>query len=184
MHADTATTTARGWHLRAGDNAGARGQLSLYLVGLAGGSVIALPGADFTGDLGVHAVAIAVLSDGSIRYSWDGGAVQTIAAPSGTYVPPSSGDPMRVGVSCTSIPSYPSESVQPIAFGAWSSALSDADLAAVSAGAASAELADASVPPVLAIDAWRLLGCETAPDAANAAVRWRIVGPLNQQGVQ
>lgn len=72
-----------GWQLEMGNNAGDRGLLSLYRGGL---SITRqeLTGATVTGSLStLHAIAIAV-TNASIRWSFDGGAVQTGSATTGT----------------------------------------------------------------------------------------------------
>ena len=179
MHADTTTTVARGWHLRAGDNAGARGELSLILAGLpAVITVVPLPGADFTGADGVHCLACAILNTGEIRYSWDGGAVATVAAIPGTYVPAQAGDPWRIGSSAVSGGGFAATTVQPIALRTYSTVLSDADLVAVAADRASYLLADPAAGTLsddLAASQFR--GAATVIDRASSQ-RWRLVGAL------
>ena len=188
MHSDTATTAGRGWHLRCGDNAGARGEFSVYLRGLAGNAVTQLPGADFGGALNVpHVFACAITAGGVVRYSWDGGTVRVIAALGGTYNPPISGDPLRLGVSTAASPTYPSPSVQPVALRAYSTVLSDADLVAVAATRTAYRLAAPSagtlVADVSAAQWWGMSSpASTVIDAADTARRWRMVGALSLQG--
>jgi hypothetical protein len=178
-HADTVTTVARGWHLRAGDNASARGQLSLILVGLpASVTVVPLPGADFTGADGVHCLACAILNTGEIRYSWDGGAVATVAAIPGTYVPAQAGDPWRIGSSSAGGGFVAATTVQPIALRTYSTVLSNADLVAVCAQRASYLIADPAAGTLsndLAASQFR--GAATVIDRASSQ-RWRLVGAL------
>lgn len=72
-----------GWQLEIGNNAGDRGLLSLYRSGLTAARQ-ELTGATVTGALNTgHAVAIAV-TNASIKWSFDGGAVQTGSATTGT----------------------------------------------------------------------------------------------------
>lgn len=72
-----------GWQLEIGNNAGDRGRLSLYRSGLTAVRQ-ELTGATVTGALNTgHAVAIAV-TNASIKWSFDGGAVQTGSATTGT----------------------------------------------------------------------------------------------------
>lgn len=72
-----------GWQMEIGNNAGDRGLLSLYRSGLTPARQ-ELTGATVTGALGVgHAVAIA-MTQTSIKWSFDGGAVQTGSATTGT----------------------------------------------------------------------------------------------------
>lgn len=179
MHADAATTVARGWHLRAGDNAGARGEISLILAGLpAVLTVVPLPGADFTGADGVHCLACAILNTGEIRYSWDGGAVATVAAIPGTYVPAQAGDPWRIGSSAVSGGGFAATTVQPIALRTYSTVLSDADLVAVAADRASYLLADPAAGTLSNdLAATQFRGAATVIDRASSQ-RWRLVGAL------
>jgi len=179
MHADTTTTVARGWHLRAGDNASARGELSLILAGLpAVLTVVPLPGADFTGADGVHCLACAITAPGVVRYSWDGGAVATVAAIPGTYVPAQAGDPWRIGSSAVSGGGFAATTVQPIALRTYSTVLSDADLVAVAADRASYLLADPAAGTLSNdLAALQFRGAATAIDRASSQ-RWRLVGAL------
>ena len=179
MHADTTTTVARGWHLRAGDNASARGELSLILAGLpAVLAIVPLPGADFTGADGVHCLACAITAPGVVRYSWDGGAVATVAAIPGTYVPAQAGDPWRIGSSAHVVASYAATTVQPIALRTYSTVLSDADLVAVAADRASYLLADPAAGTLSNdLAALQFRGAATAIDRASSQ-RWRLVGAL------
>lgn len=182
-HANAAGT--RGWHLYSGFEAGDRSALSLFLSGLTGTGAlgtIPLAAATWSGALNTpHVVAVAVQNDGSIRYSWDGGSVQTIAAPSGTYVPPSSGDPFRVGAWAGGGPA--SASAQPVALRCYSTVLSNADLVAVAATRASLTLSDPSSgtlsASVAASQWWGAIAAgATVIDAAESSRRWRLVGAL------
>lgn len=178
MHADTTTTVARGWHLRAGDDAGARGELSLLLAGLAGSAVVPLPGADFTGADGVHCLAVAITAPGVVRYSWDGGAVATIAALAGTYAPAQAADPWRIGSSCISGGGFAATTVQPIALRTYSTVLSDADLVAVAAERTSYRLAAPSAGTLTTdLAAAQFRGAATVIERASGQ-RWRLVGAL------
>ena len=178
MHADTTTTVARGWHIRAGDNALARGEISLILAGLPGGTVLPLPGADFTGADGVHCLAVAVTALGVVRYSWDGGAVATAAAGAGTYAPAQAADPWRIGSSAVAGGGFAATTVQPIALRTYSTVLSDADLVAVCALRASYLLAAPSAGTLTTdLNALQFRGAATAIDRASSQ-RWRLVGAL------
>jgi hypothetical protein len=88
-------------------------------------------------------LAVTVLADQSVRYSWDGGAVASVAALSGTYAPPTSGDPLRIGVS--TLGNAPATTIQPVAMRWYSTELSDADLVAVAASRARVSGSTASV---------------------------------------
>lgn len=180
QHADAINEVTRGWHLRAGDNVSSRGELRLFMIGLNGGATIPLTGADFTSSTGApHVLAVTVLVDQTVRYSWDGGTVQTKAALAGTYVPPASGDPLRIGVSTLS--NAPSTTIQPVAMRWYSTVLSDADLVAVAADRASYRLTDPSAGTlVCSFDARRTRGVQTYPDPVNASIRWRVVGSLER----
>lgn len=178
MHADTTTTVARGWHLRAGDNALARGELSLILAGLPGGTVLPLPGAVLPGADGVHCLAVAITALGVVRYSWDGGAVATAAAGAGTYAPAQAADPWRIGSSAVAVGGFAATTVQPIALRTYSTVLSDADLVAVCALRASYLIADSSAGTLTTdLSASQFRGAATAIDRASSQ-RWRIVGAL------
>lgn len=130
------TATTRGWYLAAGNNGAARSRLSLFLWGLNGNVEFGLAGSDFTVGA-AYVIAIAILADKSIRYSVNGASVQTIAALSGTYVPPSSADTYDLGSTRVFSPSF-----YPFASGllgdvrTYSTELSDADLVAACAGVA------------------------------------------------
>jgi hypothetical protein len=133
-HVSTAGT--RGWYLGVGNNSGARRRLSLYFAGLNGSADLYLTGSDFTVG-SAHVIAVTVLADKSVRYSVNGGAVQTIAALSGSYTAPTSSDTLRVGSTTDFAPSYyPPTSVLVGAARWYSTELSDADLVAACAGVA------------------------------------------------
>jgi hypothetical protein len=178
-HADAPVTSDRGWQLRAGDNASARGEISLLLAGLpAVVTVVPLPGANFTGADGVHCLAVTVLLTGEIRYSWDGGAIATVAAIPGTYVPALAGDPWRIGSSSAGLGFVAATTVQPIALRTFSTVLSDADLVAVCALRAAYLLAAPSAGTLTTdLSASQFRGAATAIDRASSQ-RWRIVGAL------
>ena len=177
MHADTTTTVARGWHLRAGDNASARGEISLIFAGLPGSTVLPLPGADFTGADGVHCLAVAVTALGVVRYSWDGGAVATAVVGAGTYAPAQAADPWRIGSSVVAGGGYAATTVQPIALRTYSTVLSDADLVAVCALRASYLLADPAAGTLSnSLAAPQFRGAATVIGASSQ--RWRLVGAL------
>jgi hypothetical protein len=182
-HADGAGT--RGWHLYSGFEAGDRSALSLFLSGMTGtgaSGTIPLASATWAGALNApHVLALARLVDGTIRYSWDGGAVQTIAAPTGTYVPPNAGDPFRVGAWAGG--GTASASAQPVALRCYSTVLSNADLVAVAATRTSLTLSDPSSgtlsASVAASQWWGAIAAgATVVDAAESSRRWRIVGAL------
>lgn len=178
MHADTTTSVARGWHLRAGDNALARGEISLILAGLPGSTVLPLPGADFTGADGVHCLAVAITALGVVRYSWDGGAVATATVGAGTYAPAQAADPWRIGSSAIPAGGYAATTVQPIALRTYSTVLSDADLVAVCAQRASYLLAAPSAGTLTTdLNAAQFRGAATVIDRASSQ-RWRLVGAL------
>jgi hypothetical protein len=178
MHADTSTTVARGWHLRAGDNASARGEISLIFAGIPGSTVLPLPGADFTGADGVHCLAMAVTALGVVRYSWDGGTVATVAAGAGTYAPAQAADPWRIGSSAVSGGGFAATTVQPLALRTYSTVLSDDDLVAVCALRASYLLADPAAGTLTTdLSASQFRGAATAIDRASSQ-RWRLVGAL------
>lgn len=169
----------RGWHLYAGYEAGDRSHLSLYLAGLTGtgtAGTVALTAATFAGELNTpHVLAVAFLVDGTIRYSWDGDAVQTIAAPTGTYAPPQSGDPLVIGQRSGA---NGATSIQPIALRTYSTVLSDADLVAVAAERTSYRLAAPSAGTLTTdLAAAQFRGAATVIERASGQ-RWRLVGAL------
>jgi hypothetical protein len=124
----------RGWVLDFGRNAGARRQCGLYLFGMNSSTGVQLTGSDFT--VGVaYVIAIVVKADKSVRYSVNGGAVQTIAALAGTYIPPTSADTYNVGSPREFSPTtYPLVSALIGEVRTYSTELSDADLVAACAG--------------------------------------------------
>jgi len=134
----------RGWVLDFGRNAGSRRQCGIYLFGMNGGAGVQLTGAEFT--IGSpYVIAIVVKADKSVRYSVNGGAVQTIAALSGTYAPPTSADTYDFGstrafASLTSY--YPLTSALLGEVRTYSTELSDADLVAACAGVATGTIPD------------------------------------------
>ena len=176
-HAD-AGSTARGWEIRCGQNAGDFGLLNLYLFNGAG--VFDLPGATVTGALNApHVLAVAMTSGGQIRFSWDG-VLQTPFTPGGVYTAPISGDPFVIGAR-TNL-SYPSTHIQPIQFRAYSTVLSEADLVAVAATRTSFLLADPAAGTLTVdIAASNVIGFDTVLDRADTSRRWRINGALKAQ---
>lgn len=135
-----ATGAARGWYLSVGSNAGARRRLAIFFTGLNGGADLYLTSSDFTVGA-AYVIAIVVLADKSVRYSVNGGTVQTIAALSGSYTAPTSSDTFRVGSLTEFSPTfYPPVSVLVGAVRCYSTELSDADLVAACAGVATASI--------------------------------------------
>lgn len=113
--------------------------------------------------------------DGTLRYSWDGGAVQAIAAPTGTYAPPQSGDPLVIGQRSGA---NGATSIQPIALRTYSTVLSDADLVAVAAERTSYRLAAPSAGTLTTdLAAAQFRGAATVIERASGQ-RWRLVGAL------
>jgi hypothetical protein len=140
----------RGWLLDFGRNAGARRQCGLYLFGMNGGAGVQLTGSEFTVG-SAYVIAVVVKADKSVRYSVNGGAVQTIAALSGTYVPPTSGDTYDLGstrafVSLASY--YPLTSALLGEVRTYSTEISDADLVAACAGRTTGTIPDVATGTV------------------------------------
>lgn len=134
----------RGWTLDFGRNSGSRRQCNLYLFGMNGSAGVQLTGSEFT--VGTpYVIAVVVKADKSVRYSVNGGAVQTLAALSGTYVPPTSADTYDLGSTraFANLPAY-----YPFTSGVlgevrtYSTELSDADLVAACAGVATGTIPD------------------------------------------
>lgn len=140
----------RGWLLDFGRNTGARRQCGLYLFGMNGGAGVQLTGSDFT--VGVaYVIAVTIKADKSVRYSVNGAAVATIAALSGTYVPPTSGDTYDLGstrafVSLASY--YPLTSALIGEVRTYSTEISDADLVAACAGRTTGTIPDVATGTV------------------------------------
>ena len=181
-HADT--TSVRGWHLRSGDTAGDRSELSLYMHGLNATAIVRLTPATWSGaTLTPHVLAVAITAGKVVRYSWDGGTVTATAALSGTYDPPTSGDPFRIGCVTDGPPGTAvSVSCQVVQLRAYSTVLSDADLVAVAATRTAYQLATPSAGTLTAdihVRQLAAVGCiasATVLDRANTARRWRVVG--------
>lgn len=167
-HMDSGAST-RGWILFWGYESGSRGAASFFRLGNTGtgaDGTIPLPSADVTGLLGVPHVLAFSLPGGAIHYSFDGGTVHTISAPSGSYVPTSSADPFRVGQLVET--SDPAASSQVVALRTYSTTLSDADLVAVCAYRSSYVLAPASSGTItFDFHARQLVGFTTAVDRAG-----------------
>jgi hypothetical protein len=180
QHMDSGSV-ARGWEIRYGDNGGDRGLLSMLLFGMNGGGVFELPGATFNGALNVpHVLAIAITAGGVPRYSWDGGAVTELPALAGTYVPPISGDPFTIG--SRSGGNYSADKAQIVQFRAYSTVLSNEDLAAVATTRTSFVLADPSAGTLTTdISASNASGFGSVLDRADTARRWRVNGELKAQ---
>ena len=138
----------RGWYVAVGNNAGARRRLSIFMAGLNGSADLYLTGSDFTVG-SPYVIAICVKADKSVRYSVNGGAVQTIAALTGTYVPPTSADTLRIGSTNDFAPTYYAPVSEFIgAMRTYSTELSDADLVAACAGRTTATIPDVATGTV------------------------------------
>lgn len=126
-------SASRGWNLDVGFNSGARRRLGLNLRGLNGDATVALTGSDWTVS-SAYVLAVVVKADKSIRYSVNGGAVQTIAALTGTYTAPTSADTYDLGSTRAFSPTfYPLSSALLGEVRTYSTELSDADLVAACA---------------------------------------------------
>lgn len=129
-------TSGRGWYVSVGTNAGARRRLAVFFTGLNGSADLYLTSSDFTVG-SAYVIAIVVKADKSVRYSVNGGTVQTIAALSGTYTAPTSADVLRVGTSTDFGGLYYPPTSELVGQTNWySTELSDADLVAACAGVA------------------------------------------------
>ena len=170
----------RGWEVRCGDF-GSQGNLSLYLLGL--GVQFLLPGADFTSaPNSPHVLAVAITAGQVVRYSWDGVLQTPLAALTGTYSPPISGDPYLVGGRPANA-NYPSVSTQLVQLRSYSSVLSDADLVAVAATYLSYSLSDPAAGTLTGdFPASSIVGYQTTLDRADPARRWRVNGSVLAQG--
>jgi hypothetical protein len=140
----------RGWVLDFGRNAGARRQCGLYLFGMNASAGVQLTGSEFTVG-SAYVIAVTILADKSVRYSVNGGSVATIAALSGTYVPPTSGDTYDLGstrafVSLASY--YPLTSALIGEVRTYSTEISDADLVAACAGRTTGTIPDVATGTV------------------------------------
>ena len=133
-------SVVRGWYLAVGSNAGARRRLSVYFAGLNASAEVYLTSSDFTVG-SAYVIAITMLADKSLRYSVNGGTVQTISALAGSFIAPSSADTLRVGTANDFAPAYyPPASVTIGAARWYSTEISDADLVAACAGVATATI--------------------------------------------
>ena len=129
-------TAGRGWYVSVGTNAGARRRLAVFFTGLNGSADLYLTSSDFTVG-SAYVIAIVVKADKSVRYSVNGGTVQTIAALSGSYTAPTSADVLRVGTSTDFGGLYYPPTSELVGQTNWySTELSDADLVAACAGVA------------------------------------------------
>jgi hypothetical protein len=134
--AHTTAGAARGWYVSLGSNAGARTRVGLFFAGLAAGSETSLAGSEAAAG-SPYAIAICVKADKSIRYSVNGGAVQTVAALAGSYTAPTSADTLRIGSPSEFAPTYyPLTSALVAAIRCYSTEISDADLVAACANRA------------------------------------------------
>lgn len=180
-HTD-AGVAVRGWHLEVGVEAD-RGAFSLFfwgLVGTGGFGTIPLSAATFTGSLDApHCLAVALLVDGSIRYSWDGGAVQTVAAPAGVYVPPIAGDPLHLGQIVNG--ALPFVSGQLTAFKTWPVVLSDADIVIASGSPTTYQIPAVASGPTPSLN-WHASTFATLRTATISGQRWQIDGALYLNG--
>ena len=167
----------RGWTLDFGRNAASRRQCNIYLFGLNGGAGVQLVGSEFTVGA-AYVIAIVVKADKSVRYSCNGGAVQTISALSGTYAPPTSADTYDLGSTraFASLASYyPLTSALIGEVRTYSNELSDADLVAACAGRATGTIPDVTTGTV----STRLLPSDFAGGRrvkAQTGVTWILKG--------
>lgn len=135
--------SSRGWQIEYGRNAGARGQMSMFWYGLNSAAALQLTSADFTSSTGaIHALALAVLGDKSVHYSFDGAAATTVAALAGTYAAPQSSDAFYLGRPQGAGASAANSDL--ISFKHWTGALSDSDLQALSNIATTGRIGDGS----------------------------------------
>ena len=175
----------RGWELRCGDNVGDRGTLSMYLIGLSGpsGIIVELPGASFTSaPNSPHVLAVAITAGQVVRYSWDGVLQTPLAALSGTYKPPVSGDPYIVGGRPANA-NFPSVSTQMVQLRSYSSVLSNAGLVEVAANYTSYSLANPAAGTITGdFPAPSIAGYGSTLDRADPARRWRVNGVVLAQG--
>lgn len=138
----------RGWYLSIGANAAARRQVGMVLYGLNGSAVFFFPSSDFTVG-SAYVIAITVKADKSLRYSVNGGAVQTIAALAGTYAAPTSADTFDLGSPRGYSPSlWPVTSALIGEIRTYSTEISDADLVAACAGRTTGTIPDVATGTV------------------------------------
>jgi len=141
-------SSTRGWNLDVGLSPGARSRLGLNLRGLNGDVTVALTGSDWTVS-SPYAIAITIKADKSVRYSANGGAVQTIAALSGTYAVPTSADTYDLGSTRAFSPTfYPLLSALLGEVRTYSTEISDADLVAACAGRTTGTIPDVATGTV------------------------------------
>lgn len=146
--AHNATSGVRGWYLAVGNNGAARRQLRLYFAGLAGSAEIALTGSDFTVGT-AYVIAITMKADKSLRYSVSGGAVQVLAAQTGSYTPPTSADTYDLGSTRAYSPTfYQLTSALIGEVRTYSTEISDADLVAACAGRTTGTIPDVATGTV------------------------------------
>jgi hypothetical protein len=133
---------SRGWYIAVGGNVSARRQVRLFLAGLNAAAEVALTGSDFT--IGAaYVIAVCIKADKSVRYSVNGGAVQTLAALSGSYTAPTSSDTYDVGSTRAFSPTfYPLTSALLGEVRTYSTEISDADLVAACANVATGTIPD------------------------------------------
>lgn len=148
MIASHGASTLRGWVLDIGRQSGSRRQVSAYLYGLNASTAVALTGSEFTVG-SAYVIAITIKADKSIRYSVNGAAVRTIAALSGTYVPPTSADTYNLGSPREFSPTfYPLASALLGEVRTYSTEISDADLVAACAGRTTGTIPDVATGTV------------------------------------
>lgn len=175
--------SGRGWYVSVGTNAGARRRVAIFLAGLNASADLYLTGSDFT--VGApYVLAITIKADKSVRYSVNGGTVQTIAALSGTYVAPTSADVLRVGALTEYAPSYyPPTSVLVGALRCYSTELSDADLVAACAGASTASIPTVATGTVSAAFSAAAFAGGVRVVAASPTPTWIAAGNPAIRGV-
>lgn len=94
--------------------------------------------------------AIAIQADKSVRYSCNGGAVQTVSAPPGTYVPPTSADTLSMAAPRQFSPIfYPVTSSLIGQINWYSTIISNSDLVAACAGVATGTIPDVATGTVI-----------------------------------
>jgi len=148
MIASHGASGVRGWVVDVGRQSGSRRQVSVYLYGLNSSVAVALTGSEFTVGT-AYVIAITIKADKSLRYSTNGGAVQTIAALSGAYAVPTITDTYNVGSPREFSPSFfPLASALLGEVRTYSTEISDDDLVAACANVATGTIADVATGTV------------------------------------
>ena len=176
------SSSSRGFYISVGANALARRRIGILLAGLNGTAELSLASSDWTVGT-AYVIAVVVKADKSVRYSVNGGSVQTVAALTGSYSAPTSADTLRLGSASEYTPTYPLVSALIGAARWYSTELSDADLVAACAGVSTASIPTVATGTVSAAFSAAAFAGNVRVVAASPTPTWICAGNPAVRGV-